>query len=70
MSGHSAKKTRSGRAVVAAMILGAALGVYSLIAWGTAMFTGGWQIGLAGLILLTAPPLLWWLATVRQSKRG
>jgi len=53
-----------------AVILGAALGVYSLVAWSTAMFTGGRQIGLAALILLTAPPLLWWLATARQDKRG
>lgn len=40
---------------------GLALGLYALIAWSLADFTGGWQIGIAALILLAAPPLLWWV---------
>ncbi|MCB2191203.1 MAG: hypothetical protein KQI62_06530 [Deltaproteobacteria bacterium] len=40
---------------------GIALGVYALIAWSLADFTGGWQMGIAALILLAAPPLLWWV---------
>lgn len=33
----------------------AALGIYSLIVWSFFMWEGGWQIGLASFILLTAP---------------
>lgn len=40
---------------------GLSLGVYALAAWCLADYTGGWQMGLAALILLAAPPLVWWM---------
>lgn len=40
---------------------GVGLGLYALIAWCLADYTGGWQMGLAALILLAAPPLIWWV---------
>ena len=40
---------------------GIALGVYALIAWSLVDYTGGRQMGVAALILLAAPPLLWWV---------
>ncbi|MBU4277327.1 MAG: hypothetical protein KKC30_11340 [Proteobacteria bacterium] len=41
--------------------VGMALGAYALVAWSLLDFTGGWQMGVAALILLAAPPLLWWV---------
>ena len=40
---------------------GIGLGAYALIAWSLVDYTGGWQMGIAALILLAAPPLLWWM---------
>ncbi len=40
---------------------GTGLGLYALAAWSLGDLPGGWQMGLAALILLAAPPLLWWI---------
>lgn len=62
-----AGQSKKGRGWALAWVgAGASLGVYALIAWSLAEFSGGWQMGLAALILLAAPPLAWWLLTRRD----
>lgn len=46
------------RPVWVMLALLAGLGLYSLLTWGFFMFEGGWQIGLACLVLLMAPVAL------------
>ncbi len=70
MEQEQAKARRGRRAALGAATAGGALGLYSLAAWSLAMFPGGWQLGLAALILLTVPPLAWWLLWGRGNGRG
>ena len=60
MSESADKAKGKGMGPLIAVGLGLALGLYALIAWSTAVFPGGWQMGLAALVLLTAPGLVWW----------
>jgi hypothetical protein len=70
MEQEQAKTRRGRKAAMVAAIAGGALGLYSLAAWSLAMFPGGWQLGLAALILLAVPPLAWWLSSGRGDGRG
>ncbi|MCB2227291.1 MAG: hypothetical protein KQH53_11495 [Desulfarculaceae bacterium] len=70
MDKEQTQAKQGSKAALIAVIAGGILGLYALIAWSTAMFPGGWQMGLAALILLTAPPLIWWLAASRGGRRG
>lgn len=45
-------------------------GFYSLVVWSFFMFEGGWQMGLACLILLLAPAGLLWLLVTKRGTRG
>ncbi|MBU4566331.1 MAG: hypothetical protein KKE29_16540 [Proteobacteria bacterium] len=59
MDAERGKKKRTWALVWAGA--GIALGLYALVAWSLVDYTGGWQMGVAALILLAAPPLLWWV---------
>ena len=48
----------------------AVAGLYSLAVWSFFMFEGGWQMGLACLILLMAPAGLLWLLVPKRAARG
>ena len=59
---NDGRRHLSGRLLAWLILSGLLLiGLYSLAVWSFSMFEGGWQMGLACLILLVAPGGLWWL---------